>query len=228
MSDEAVPSTADTPSLPQNGWSRVLAHLDEGVVIVDETGVVREVNRAAAGWLQQSADQLIGQPWIGPLVSGSIELQVADRAAHFEVQLDPIEWNDHPAHLILLRPEAQTKPLTIEAYARVLHAIPDVVLITRLSDGVIMAASDFAQQALGYSREALIGQSTLQIEAWAEPEERAVFIGHLRNKGICQNFATSFRVSGGQILPALLSGRVVELEGQPCILAIVRNISEWR
>ena len=172
--------------------------------------MVRVVNRAAAGWLQQSVDQLIGQPWAGPLASGPIELQVADRTARFEAQLELIQWNEHPAHLIVLRPAAPANQLTAEAYATLLHAIPEVVLITRLSDGVIVETSDFAQQAFGYSREALIGQSAAQISAWVEPHEQAVFTQQVRDKGICQDFATSFRTNAGQVVPMVLSGRVIE------------------
>jgi PAS domain S-box-containing protein len=234
MSDKAVPSTTDASYWQQRlhaqalGWRRVLDHIDAGVVIVDHAGVTCEINQTAASWLHQPVDQLIGQPWAGPLSSGLCELKVSDQAVYFELELESIEWNEHPAHLILLRPAAPANQLTAAAYATLLHAIPEVVLITRLSDGLIMDASDFAQQALGYSREELIGHSVLQINAWAELDERTVFISHLRDKGMCQNFATSFRTSTGQIIPVLLAGRVVELEGQECVLLIARNISEWR
>jgi PAS domain S-box-containing protein len=234
MSDKAVPSTTDTSYWQQRlhaqdlGWRRVLDHIDEGIVIVDHTGVMREVNRTAADWLQQPIAQLVGQPWAGPLVSGPCELKVADQSAYFEAQLEPIEWNDHPAHLIVLRPAAPANQLTAAACATLLHAIPEVVLITRLSDGLVIGASDFAQQALGYSREALIGHAVSPINAWAEPDEQTVFISRLRDTGLCQNFATSFRTRTGQTIPVLLSGRVVELDGQPCILSVARNISEWQ
>ncbi len=206
----------------------MLAYIDEGVVIVDDAGIVREVNRAAASWLQQPVDQIIGQPWTGPLASGPIELPVADRAAHFEAQLEPIEWNDHPAYLIMLRPALPAKQLTAEAYATMLHALPEIVLITRLSDGAIVEASDFAQQALGHSREALLNQSATHLNAWVDPREQAVFLNHLRDKGLCQDFATSFRTSAGEVIPILLTGRVIELDGEPYILSIARSISEWR
>ena len=227
MSNEAVPTPQRQPAQP-NDWRRVLDHLAEAVIIVDQLGVVRVVNRAAADWLQQSVDQLIGQPWAGPLASGPIELQVADHTARFEAQLESIQWNEHPAHLIVLRPAAPANQLTAEAYATLLHAIPEVVLITRLSDGAIVETSDFAQQAFGYSREALIGQSAAQISAWVEPHEQAVFTQQVRDKGICQDFATSFRTNAGQVVPMVLSGRVIELDGEPCILSVARNISEWR
>lgn len=240
MSDTPVPrgafgpSTADASYLQQrlqaqtNCWRRVLDHIDEGVVIVDHAGVMREVNRAAASWLQRPVDQLIGQPWNAPLVNGLLELNVADRVAQFEAQLELIEWNAQPTHLIRLRPAAPANQLTAAACATLLQAIPEVVLITRLSDGLIMEASDFVQQALGYSREEMIGQSSLHINAWVEPREQTVFIGRLRDKGICQDFATSFRTSAGQVIPVSLSGRVVKLDGQACVLSIARNISEWR
>lgn len=189
MSDIPVPSAADASYLQQrlraqtNCWRRVLDHIDEGVVIVDHTGVIREVNRAAASWLQQPDDQLIGQPWDAPLVTGPFELNVADQVAYFEAELEPIEWNEHPAHLIMLRPAAPANQLTAAACTTLLHAIPEVVLITRLSAGLIVEASDFA---------------------------------------------TSFRTSAGQVMPVLVSGRVVELDGQACVLLIACNISEWR
>ena len=234
MSDFADQSSVDTAQLQQrlkaqaNAWRRILDHSAEGIVIIDDAGIVREVNRAAASWLQQPVDQILGQPWARPLRDGPIELQTTDRAVQLEAQLEPIEWNDHPAHLIMLRPASPINPLAAEAYATLLLAIPEAALITRLSDGLIMGANDFACQALGYAREALIGQSVAQINAWTEPDERTVFINRLRDKAICQDFATSFRTSAGQTIPVLLSGRVVELDGQPCILAVARNISEWR
>jgi PAS domain S-box-containing protein len=234
MSDTAERFTADASQLQQrlraqaDGWRRVLDYIDEGVVIVDHTGVIREVNRVAAGWLQQRAEQLIGQLWEAPLINGPIELSTADQRARFEAQLELIEWHDQLAHLIMLRPVAPANPLTAAAYATILHALPEVVLIMRLSDGLLVEASDYAQQMLDYSREALINQIALPIDAWAEPHEHALYLDQLRDKGVCRDFATTFRDRAGQLTPVLLSGRVIELDGQSSILSIARNIAKWR
>ncbi len=119
-------------------------------------------------------------------------------------------------------------PLTTTTCATLLHAIPEIVLITRLADGLILELSDLALHTFGYTRATVIGQRIADLSAWVEPSEQRVYLHQLHNKGVCQDFPASFRTPDGQVLPMLLSGRVINLEGEPCILTVARNISEWR
>ena len=115
-----------------------------------------------------------------------------------------------------------------DKFTRVFRAIPELILISRLASGLILEVNNAAEQFLGYPREALTGRSLLDIGLWNEPAEYQIFFERLREKGHYHNLATSFRTATGTTVPMLVSGRLVDLEGQSCIIAISRDISDHR
>jgi len=115
-----------------------------------------------------------------------------------------------------------------DKFTRVFRAIPELILISRLADGLILEANDAAEQFLGYPRAALAGRSLLDIGLWIEPAEYQIFVDRLRKKGYYHNLATSFRTAAGATVPMLVSGCMVELEGQPCLVCVSRDMTEHR
>jgi PAS domain S-box-containing protein len=112
--------------------------------------------------------------------------------------------------------------------ALVFRAIPELILINRIADGLILEVNDAAQQFLGYSRAALTGQSLADVHLWNEPAEYQIFLDRLLEKGCYHNLAAAFRTATGDTVPMLVSGCLVELEGQSCIVSISRDMTEHR
>ena len=115
-----------------------------------------------------------------------------------------------------------------DKFTRVFRVIPELILISRLASGLILDVNDAAEPLLGYPRAALTGRSLADVSVWNEPAEYHIFVDRLREKGYYHNLAATFRTATGATVPVLVSGCLVELEGQPCIVSISRDMAEHR
>lgn len=115
-----------------------------------------------------------------------------------------------------------------EKFSKIFKTIPDAVAIARWRDGVYLDVNESYSQLTGYSREELIGHSPLSgdLNLWVRNEDRAPFAAALKETGQALGVEIQFRHKSGAIRNALLSARVLNLEGEPCHVAIIRDITE--
>ena len=105
---------------------------------------------------------------------------------------------------------------------------PDTILVTRLSDGCILDVNEGFVRNTGYSREEAVGRSTRELNIWTNDESRESFVLVLRRKGVCRNFENSFRTRDGRIIAGLVSAQIIDIEGEACVFAVSRAISDLK
>jgi len=103
---------------------------------------------------------------------------------------------------------------------------PDSININRLSDGMYIDVNEGFCHITGYRREEVIGKSSLEIDIWADPEDRKRLVEGLLRDGVVRNLEAMFRMKDGRQLAGLMSAAVIELDGVPHILSITRDISD--
>jgi PAS domain S-box-containing protein len=113
-----------------------------------------------------------------------------------------------------------------ERFSKFFRASPVGTSITRLSDGQFADANDAFLGLLGYTREEVIGQNSLKLGKWANPEDRAKMVEVLQKQGRIGNFETQFRRKSGEIMDALVSAEVIEMAGEQYILNLAYDITE--
>ncbi|GLH71389.1 hypothetical protein GETHPA_29230 [Geothrix rubra] len=113
-----------------------------------------------------------------------------------------------------------------EKFSRAFHASPDAINITRVSDGTYLDVSEGFTRLLGWTREEAVGRSALDMGIWAEPSDRERMVALLRERGEFTNFEAPFRGRDGQVIIGLMSGKRMEVEGEPCLLTFTRDITE--
>ncbi len=125
------------------------------------------------------------------------------------------------------RKKAEEKILiSEEKFAKLFRSNPDVVVLTRLSDGAIIEINDNGCDLIEYSREEILEQSTILLNFWLNPSDRLRYIEQLMTNRRVTNFETSFRTKSGKILTGLISGEVIEIQKVIYILGIIRNITD--
>lgn len=113
-----------------------------------------------------------------------------------------------------------------ERFEKAFHTSPDAINLNRMSDGLFLDWNRSFIELTGYTREELIGKSSLDINLWANVEDRDRMVAVLKKDGEVKNFEANFRMKDGRILAGLMSASVIEVEEEPCILSITRDISE--
>jgi diguanylate cyclase (GGDEF)-like protein/PAS domain S-box-containing protein len=117
---------------------------------------------------------------------------------------------------------------TIEAeekYTLMFNTIPDAVLITRLRDGLFIDVNQGFTKLSGYTHDEVIDKTTLEIDIWFDPTERARFIVLLSEGNAIEDMEFQFRKKNGRPLLGLLSSRIIQINDEPHILSVVRDIT---
>lgn len=113
-----------------------------------------------------------------------------------------------------------------EKFSRTFRMSPDTMTVSRIRDGVYIDVNDEFSRQMGYPREDAIGKSVFELGIWADASERERMMDILRTKGEIQEENYSFRCKDGVIKTGEMSARVVTIGGEPCLLSMVRDITE--
>ena len=113
-----------------------------------------------------------------------------------------------------------------ERFHKIFHASPVATVIKTLDDGRLLAANDAYCRFMGRPREALIGHSVHELETWPSGDERARFVATLLRERHVHEQDMRMRADGGELRDVLMSAELIDFEGQPCILAILNDVTE--
>lgn len=102
------------------------------------------------------------------------------------------------------------------------HPVP--VVITRLSDGVIVYASE--GMALSLGSQNYIGRRA--VDFYASPDERARFLAALEAAGRVDNFEVMGRRADGAEFPASLTSRRIVWNGDAAVATAIVDLSETK
>ena len=103
---------------------------------------------------------------------------------------------------------------------------PALFTISRLSDGGFIRVNDAWTAITGYSETDIQNQSDTSLGLWQNPQEREYFILHTYAQRSLRNFEATFTTKSGTEKHMLLSGEVVEHDGEDCLLMVGMDISE--
>ncbi len=109
----------------------------------------------------------------------------------------------------------------------VFQASPIGIVISRLSDGMILDVNDAALQQFAYTREQVIGKrSVSDLAAYLHPQQRDQMIQLLGQTGRIQQMLVDFKTNNDQHKVMEVSGRIIELQGEACVLSMMADVTE--
>jgi PAS domain S-box-containing protein len=108
------------------------------------------------------------------------------------------------------------------------HSSPALMAITRVTDGLITEANPAFLRGIGYTREEVIGRTTLEIGLWATSAQREDYLRRFREEGAVRDLAAEIRCKTGQIRTLLINADLIELGGTLCALTVGIDITERR
>ncbi len=112
-----------------------------------------------------------------------------------------------------------------EKYRAAFMTSPDSININRL-DGLYIDINEGFTALTGYTREDVIGKLSSEIEVWAIPEDREKLVEGLEKNGVMENLESIFRCKDGTLKTGLMSARVININNEPHILSVTRDITK--
>jgi two-component system, cell cycle sensor histidine kinase and response regulator CckA len=152
------------------------------------------------------------------------------RNIHVTAQI--IGTDQHPIYHCIWRDITEYKRavdalrLSESKFSSAFRVSPDSININRLKDGLYIETNEGFTTLTGYTSEEVVGKTSIEINIWANPEDRQQLVKGLREYGQVINLEAPFRIKNGQIKICLMSARIIELNHETCILSITRDITE--
>lgn len=113
-----------------------------------------------------------------------------------------------------------------ERFSKAFRSSPDAISISRLSDGLIIDTSEAFESVFGVPRDEAIGRTSLEIGVWFDSDQRDKALAPLKSGHPVRNAECRFRWPSGEVRDCLLSGDTIEIDGETCVLSIVRDVTE--
>jgi PAS domain S-box-containing protein len=114
----------------------------------------------------------------------------------------------------LLSHDVTDREVMTEKFERVFQVSPDWIVITRLSDGVVIDANLGFERLSGHAREDAIGLPIGRLGIWAEPSERSTIVKDLLDTGLVVNACAKMHHKGGEVRDFMVNAALISLEGQ--------------
>lgn len=160
---------------------------------------LRQLRRdASESWVAQSAWTMPGSP--------VVHLLWDDISARKQAELDLRASEDRAAKMF--------------------RASPVAISLARLEDGCYLDVNAAYVAQFGWSRQELIGHSSVQLGLWPSAAERNRWRAELRASGKTRDFQVRLFTKSGEARDVLLSAERMELANEEYVLALLHDITE--
>jgi PAS domain S-box-containing protein len=115
-----------------------------------------------------------------------------------------------------------------EKFSKIFRESPLAITLTSLKDDRYIDVNETFERLTGWTRDEVIGRTTLEIDIWVDPGERAQFLERLLAEDHVRNLETSLRTKDRQVRIGLRSAELIELNGEPCALTVVADLTDLK
>ncbi len=122
----------------------------------------------------------------------------------------------------------QALKLSEEKFYKAFNNSPDWMTLSRAADGLYIEVNDTFLEITGYSRDEVIGRTSLGLGIWSNPEVRSRMLKLLDEFGRIRNYEISIRTKEGEMRIMRWSADIMEYNGEACLIATARDITEQK
>jgi PAS domain S-box-containing protein len=115
-----------------------------------------------------------------------------------------------------------------ERYRRILETVPDWIAIARVDDGRFIQVNEYFSHLTGYTREEVVGRTSIELGLYVSPADRGRLIDGLKRRGEVKDAEIRFRTKNGKVLDTLLSARRIEVQGEDCLVSVVTDVTRLK
>lgn len=219
-------------------------------------GVFTEVNHAFLNTTGYHQDEVIGKTsvglgmWLSPedrtFLVKAAELGAPAHAVETKMRMKSGEIRtfllsaevllmNEDSHLLVISKDITERKCMEEAlriseehFSKAFNASPLTMCICNLKSGVLLKVNNSFCRVLGYTKEEILGKSTLALGIWEDPALREKAKQKLLKYKSVKDLEVYFRKKTGELRLGLLTAERLDVEGTACMLSILTDITEQR
>ena len=112
-----------------------------------------------------------------------------------------------------------------ELFLTAFNLSPNAMSVVRQSDHTYIQVNDTYVQLTGLSADTVVGRTTAEVELWLKANKYEEARNLLIQQGYLTNYEIQF-TARGKVLTGLLSNRTITINGEPCWLNVLTDITE--
>jgi PAS domain S-box-containing protein len=128
------------------------------------------------------------------------------------------------ANFITVIRDISARKVAEEKFQKAFALSPDLILLVRVKDLIVIDANNKLLDIAGYEREDIVGKSTNDFNMWKDQSERKQFFDQL-HAGDASSESKLIKKNGEEFYAAI-NARTMELAGEPHMICVIRDITE--
>ena len=129
---------------------------------------------------------------------------------------------------LLFRPVAREAATTRDALHKAFSISSNAVCICRVKDGTFLKINAGFTALTGYGEAEVLDKKVNELGLWRFPSQFQTLVRELVHNGAVHDAEMSFITKPGSVKVGLFTASMIEFGAEPCILAIIRDISELK
>ncbi|MBP7459845.1 MAG: GGDEF domain-containing protein [Candidatus Delongbacteria bacterium] len=115
-----------------------------------------------------------------------------------------------------------------EKFSKAFHSSPYAVMLSRLTDGMIIEVNDGFVRISGYDYREVIGRTVNEMGFWVCDEDRERFDRAIAQNKRLHGVEQDFKISSGRIITGLVSAELIDLNNQAIVISTINDITEQK
>jgi|CZKD01.1.fsa_nt_gi PAS domain S-box-containing protein len=177
-----------------------------------------------------------GETGVTNRVMGALEPIWALRAdgEEFEIEasISQTESGGKKIFTVIMRDVSQRKQSedalrrSEDRFSKAFRSNPLAITISTEAEGRYLDVNEAFLDLLGYQRKDVVGRTAAELNFWADPLDRGEMIRKLDEENLIAKHQMRYRTAKGKIREAEIWAESIEVDGQRCVLAITRDVTE--
>jgi PAS domain S-box-containing protein len=115
-----------------------------------------------------------------------------------------------------------------DRFYKAFNANPGPIAIATIPEERYLDVNESFLLATGFQRDEVIGRTSADLHFWTCPEERGRLMETLSEQGRVRDVEITFGTKSGEKRTGLESAEIIDIGGQACMLAILKDITELK
>jgi PAS domain S-box-containing protein len=146
--------------------------------------------------------------------------------AHWDIDCD--QTTGEPSRMFGTIQDITERKKAEERFYKAFNANPEPMTIATMSNGLYIDVNESFLRITGHRREEVIGHTSLDLQFWERPEDRAKFLEILKKRDSVRDLEIIFLTKSGEQRTGMILAEIIEVDGQTCVLAIVKDFTDQK
>jgi len=127
-----------------------------------------------------------------------------------------------------LKKRSEVSELEQEKFYKAFHSNPALMAISTFHDTKYIDVNNAFLNKLGFTRKEIIGHTSTELQLYVDIIQSDKFFRKLQKLSKVHDFEVTIKTKTGENRTGLFSAETIMLQGEPCLLTIINDITEWK